>query len=58
MQRFQIEVRSRSSGDQFAAWFYVEAATEQTALEEAMRTFRGGHPGKDVDDYTFKAVGI
>ena len=58
MQRFQIAVRSRASEDRFAAWFYVEAATEHAALDEAVRTFRGGHPGKNVDYYTFKAVGI
>jgi len=58
MQRFQIEVHSRVPRESFAAWFYVDADTEQVALDEAMRTFRGGHPGKDVDDYTFKAVGI
>jgi hypothetical protein len=55
MQRFQIEVRSRRPRDTFAPWFYVNADTEQAAIDEAMRTFRGGNPGKDVDDYTFKA---
>ena len=56
MQRFQIEVRSRVRRDTFAPWFYVDADTEQAAIAEARQTFRGGNPGKDVDDYTFKAV--
>jgi hypothetical protein len=55
MQRFQIEVRSRRPRDTFAPWFYVDADTEQVAIDEAMRTFRAVHPGKDIHDYTFKA---
>ena len=56
MQRFQIEVRSRVAKDTFAPWFYVNADTEQAAINEAIRTFRGYNPGKDFHDYTFKAV--
>ena len=56
--RFQIEVRSRSPKVAFAAWFYVEADTEQAALDEATRKFRRGNPDKNADDYTFRAVGI
>ena len=54
--RFQIEVRSRSPEVGFAAWIYVEAATEQAALDEARRRFRDPNPDEDVADYGFRVV--
>src|SRR5262245_3637250 len=51
MQRFQIEVHLRAPRKTLVTWSYVDADTEQSAIEEAQRNF--GLPGKD---YTFKAI--
>ena len=45
--RFQVEVRPRSAADRtFVAFYLIEAATEQTALEEANATVPGPKPGQ------------